>query len=168
MSLEKELIEVSIKYLNESLKRINKCYGELSENEIWVRPNDSSNSMGNLVLHLCGNITQYIISSLGNSPDERKRDEEFQANGGQNKAQLLEKLKSVIHESNSIIRALREDQLLRKYHVQGFEMTGVDILIHVVEHLSYHTGQIVFYTKELKDIDMGLYSGIDLNQKNKQ
>ena len=67
----------------------------LSDTELWLRSNSSSNSIGNLVLHLCGNMTQYIVSALGNNDDNRNRDSEFSANDGFTAAELLEKMKEV-------------------------------------------------------------------------
>ncbi len=66
-----------------------------------------------------------------------------------------------------IISSLDEEQLLRSYSVQGYEKSGIAIVVHVTEHFSYHTGQIVFQTKMMKDIDTGFYRGKDLNIKNK-
>jgi uncharacterized damage-inducible protein DinB len=166
MELEKEFIDQAILRLNENTQRIEKCLHQFSEKEVWLKPNDKSNSMGNLMLHLCGNITQYIISSLGDTEDIRERDKEFLAEGGLSKTDLMEKLKNVIAEATNVLVNVKKEKLLNKYSVQGFELTGIGIVIHVVEHYSYHTGQIAFYTKMLKDRDLGFYAGINLNIKN--
>lgn len=139
----------------------------LSYTELWLRPNSSSNSIGNLVLHLCGNMTQYIISALGNNEDNRDRDSEFSAKEGFTAAELLEKMKEVNDRCIKIISALDDKQLTANYEVQGYTMSGIAIVIHVTEHYSYHTGQIVFLTKSLKDTDTGFYKGKNLNAKNK-
>jgi len=152
--------------MNEYLVKIEKCLDELDEKDIWLRPNKSSNSIGNLVLHLCGNITQYIMSGLGNEKDLRERDEEFNAMGGIPKSELYNKLHIVVKEANEEIRNLDLDALQTIRSVQGFSLSGIGIVFHVVEHFSYHTGQIAFWTKMLKDIDLGFYSDLDLNQKN--
>jgi len=162
----KEFITQSIIRMEESTPRIAQCLGELTEEEIWKRPNESSNSVGNLVLHLCGNIRQYIIANLGNQPDTRTRDAEFAAREGLNKAALLEKMTTTANEATAVIRGLSLEDLMKERSVQGFEQTGINSIIHVVEHYSYHTGQIVFWTKLLKDIDLGFYAGLDLNVKN--
>ncbi|HAA22856.1 MAG TPA: hypothetical protein DCP28_30350, partial [Cytophagales bacterium] len=83
-----ELIAQSQRYLDECLGRVGRCLDEITEEEVWKRPNANSNSMGNLVIHLQGNITQYIISSLGGAPDLRERDAEFAATEGADKATL--------------------------------------------------------------------------------
>ena len=162
-----EFIAQSVYRIEINLPRIEKCINELSEEEIWKKPNGSSNSIGNLILHLCGNITQYIISGLGSKPDNRNRDREFAVKEGFTKTQLLEKITLVINESVSIIKNITEEDLIKSRSVQGYNLSGIAIIIHVTEHLSYHTGQITFWTKCLKDKDMGYYAGMDLNKTNK-
>ena len=166
MNIEKEFLDQSILRLNENTPRIEKYFSLLSENEVWQRPNKSSNSIGNLVVHLCGNITQYIISSLGESKDTRNRDLEFSIDGEFTKAQLLQTLQKTVNKAIGIIKHLDSSKLLKIHSVQGFELSGIGIIIHVVEHYSYHTGQISFYTKHLKDKDLGYYAGHELNKKN--
>lgn len=146
--------------------RIKKALAELTEAEVWQRPNAQSNSVGNLLLHLCGNITQYVLSSLGKLPDHRVRDAEFAAEGGLNKAELLEKLQHTVDQANKIIRLASQEEMLRVRTVQGFQMSGIAIAVHVCEHYSYHTGQIAFWVKLLKNKDLDFYSGMDLNAKN--
>ena len=163
----REFIEQSLHRIDENTPRINKCMNELEEADAWMRPNNASNSVGNLILHLCGNITQYIISSLGETEDIRERDKEFSANDGYSKSGLMKKLNTTIEKAKGIIQTMDRDNLLKKRYVQGFEYSGMGIIIHVTEHYSYHTGQIVFWTKLLKNKDLGFYAGIDLNKKNK-
>jgi len=153
--------------MNENTPRIAKCLDQLSEEEVWQRPNAASNSMGNLILHLCGNITQYIISSLGGKEDLRVRDEEFSANGGYSKKDLIQKLQSTVEAANEVIQNTSEDELLRVRPVQAYEFSGLGNIIHAVEHYSYHTGQIAFWTKLVKNKDLGFYAGVDLNKKGK-
>jgi uncharacterized damage-inducible protein DinB len=165
--LVKEFIGQSLHRIDENTPRITRCMNELEEADAWMRPNNVSNSVGNLILHLCGNITQYIISSLGETEDIRERDKEFSAHGGYSKSRLMEKLNITVEKAKGIIQTMDRDNLLRKRWVQGFEYSGMGIIIHVTEHYSYHTGQIVFWTKLLKNKDLGFYTGIDLNKKNK-
>jgi len=165
-TFEKEFIDQCILRIKENPPRIKKCLALLSEEEFWRRPNPSSNSVGNLLLHLSGNIRQYAVSALGNILDERVRDIEFETEGGFSKEDLWKKLNSVIILAISTIKSTNNVGWLQKRKVQGFEFSGIGILIHVVEHLSYHTGQIAFYTKELKDKQVEFYARIDLNAKN--
>ena len=147
--------------------RIQTCLNNLNETEVWDRPNDSSNSIGNLILHLSGNITQYIISGLGGVTDNRNRDSEFSINSRFPKAELEHKILHTVNESVRVINKLSSEQLIQKYSIQGYEITGIAALIHVTEHFSYHTGQIVCLTKALKNIDTGFFKGLDLNKNNK-
>lgn len=165
--LAREFIEQCVFRMQECTPRIRKCLDQLTEDEIWKRPNAASNSVGNLILHLNGNITQYILSSLGKLDDRRVRDEEFSTRGGYGKDELWKKLEATVHTAVSVIRRMEPNTLLERRSVQGFELSGVGIIVHVVEHYSYHTGQIAFWTKLLRDKDLGFYAGVDLNKKNK-
>jgi uncharacterized damage-inducible protein DinB len=164
----KEFISACVEYFEENTKKLTACLNELDETDTWKRPNENSNSVGNLILHLCGNIRQYVISSLGRMPDARERDKEFSANGGYSKLELINKLTNTIDEALNIIRNATVTELLRKRHVQGYFHSGINIIVHVTEHYSYHTGQIIFWTKLLKNKDLGFYAGINLNTKNEQ
>lgn len=127
-----------------------------------------SNSIGNLILHLCGNIRQYIISGLGEQEDTRQRDKEFSINKLYGKAELLNKLQETVAEAVAIVATTDAESLLTIRSVQGFSLSGVGIIMHVVEHFSYHTGQIAYWTKILKNTDLGFYAGLNLNAKNRK
>jgi len=161
-----EFVSECLYRIDENTKKLTTCLGELEETEIWTRPNENLNSVGNLLLHLCGNIRQYAISSLGNIEDTRQRDKEFSAKGGYLKSELFEKLITTVNEAKNIIQNISSEDLLRKRHVQGYFYSGMGIIIHVTEHYSYHTGQIIFWTKLLRNKDLGFYAGVDLNVKN--
>jgi len=148
---------------DESLPRIQKCLALLTDDEIWQRPNGNLVSAGNLVLHLSGNVRQWIISTLGDEPDLRVRQEEFDDTGPIPRKELLEKLETTVNQGCDVIKTLTQDTLTRDYAVQDFQETGVSILVHVVEHFSYHTGQIAWATKLLKDIDLDYYPDNDLS-----
>ena len=162
----KEFIEQSIYRIEENTHRITKCLEEIDEIEIWKSANENSNSIGNIILHLCGNIRQYAISALGETKDIRERDKEFSTKTGYTKTELLNKLTHTIAEASGIIKNIDENRLTKIYSVQGFNLSGIGIIIHVTEHYSYHTGQIAFWTKQLKNKDLGFYAGINLNVKN--
>ncbi|MEZ5040987.1 MAG: DinB family protein [Saprospiraceae bacterium] len=164
--LAEEFIAQSIYRMEEKLTHVEKALAQVSEEDIWKRPNPHSNTIGNILIHLCGNITQYIISSLGEIEDVRQRDNEFAAEGGMTKAELLAKLQSTVIQANQIIRGLDRARLLEIRSVQAYQFSAIGIIIHVVEHFSYHTGQIAFWVKLLKDVDLGFFAGVDLNKKN--
>jgi uncharacterized damage-inducible protein DinB len=158
------LAECKRHLFQESLPRLKKCLSELSEEEIWYRPNSETVSAGNLVLHLCGNVRQWIVSTLGRTADNRKRQTEFDEWGPIPTSELLERLESTLAEAESVIDKLEHEALTGIHRVQGMEETGVAILIHVVEHFSYHTGQISYITKSNRGIDLGYYRGVDLGK----
>jgi uncharacterized damage-inducible protein DinB len=165
-NLTREFITEAIHRIDENTKKITTCFSELEEAEIWKRPNPHSNSAGNIILHLCGNIRQYAISSLGQVEDIRERDKEFSVTSGYSKSELLKKLTDTVEQAKSIIQNISEEELIRKRKVQGYIHSGIGIILHVAEHYSYHTGQIIFWTKLLRDKDLGFYTNIDLNIKN--
>lgn len=166
-NLVKEFKEQAIYWLKINTPKIERCLEELTEEEVWEKPNNASNSVGNLILHLCGNIRQYIISSLGKKEDVRERDKEFSARGGYNKRELLRILAATIDEAAEVIARMDEKSLLAIRAVQGVDHSGTGNIIHVIEHYSYHAGQIIFWTKLLRNKDLDFYGGRDLNKKNK-
>jgi uncharacterized damage-inducible protein DinB len=161
-----ELRAQIIHFLELNPPRIANCISRLSEEEVWRKPNSQTNSIANLILHLCGNIRQYVVASLGGQPDTRERKREFTTTGGLTKPELLLQLQKTVAEAVAVIRSVPDTELLRHREVQGFDYTGIGILVHVTEHFSYHTGQIALYTKLLKDEDLGFYAGLDLDVRN--
>lgn len=149
--------------ITESIPRCIQCLDKLTDAEIWYRPNGNVVSVGNLILHLCGNARQWILSGIFDEADTRIRQQEFDTQGPLDRAYLLEKLSSTSRDLEKAFEELTIDQLTRIKDVQGFEESVIGILIHVVEHFSYHTGQIVYYTKSTKDVDMAFYGGLDLD-----
>lgn len=162
----KEFINQSLKSIDENTSKIKACMNQLDEKDIWFRHNEHVNCVGNIILHLCGNIRQYIISSLGGAPDIRERNLEFSTAGGFTNADLTAKWQDTIREAKTIIALASPENLLRHRVVQGNEHSGISIIIHVTEHYSYHTGQIIFLTKLYKNMDMSFYAGVDLNKRN--
>jgi uncharacterized damage-inducible protein DinB len=154
--------DVIVRLYDESLPRVLKCLDQLSDEQIWWRPNESSNSIGNLVLHLNGNVNQWIYSGLGGFPDTRHRQTEFDERSVIDRRMLAELLTETMERIQPVILNISIDQLLSKRAVQTFEETGISILIHVTEHFSYHTGQIAYITKMLMDKSLGFYEGIKL------
>jgi uncharacterized damage-inducible protein DinB len=149
--------------LEESLPRILRCLAELTDEEIWWRPNEETNSVGNLVLHLLGNVGQYILSGLGGAADRRERSKEFSERGPIPRADLVGRLERTMAEAGRVIDGIDVAALLEPRVVQGFDYDGLGILIHVVEHFSYHTGQIAYAVKARKGIDLGFYRGVNLD-----
>lgn len=137
------------------LPRILECLKRLSEEDIWWRPHLTSNSVGNLVLHLSGNVRQWIVSGLGGEPDRRDRDKEFAERGPLPRRALVTRLRSTVVEAGKVLEGLGTHELTRVYSIQGFRVTGLAAVAHVVEHFAYHTGQIIFISKLKLGEDLG-------------
>jgi uncharacterized damage-inducible protein DinB len=137
------------------LPRISRCLWELSPEEIWWRANPESNSVGNLVLHLTGNVRQWIVSGLGGAPDIRERDKEFAEPGPIPRRVLVARLRKTVDEACRVLGKLSSSDLLRTYSIQGFRVTGLQAIYHVTEHFSHHAGQIILTTKMLRGKDLG-------------
>ena len=158
------LLSAARHFLTWNLTRIERCVAVLGEDHLWTRPNDNSLSVGNQLLHLEGNIRQWLIAGLGGRPDRRTRATEFAAREGRSSPVLLDNLRATIAESLTVLDELTEADLLQERDVQAYRHDGIFILLHVTEHLSYHTGQIIFYTKAVLDIDLNFYGGDDLDK----
>ena len=153
----------------EYLPKIERCLEQLTDAQIWFRPNEASNSIGNLVLHLCGNARQWIVSGVGDSPDRRDRDSEFRQRKIIPKAELLELLRTTINEVGQVLADLDSNVILERRTIQGKDVEVLEAIFHVTEHFSMHTGQIILLTKMLAQTDMKFYdfsSGAPLNRWN--
>lgn len=161
-----EFTSNSLYRLDESVRMLQICMERLDSRSFWDRPNQASNSIGNLLMHLAGNIRQYVISGLGGAADTRVRDAEFSPDMREDPEKVWEHFLATLQEARDVIRGATEADLLAKKRVQGFRLSGMGMVLHAVEHLSYHTGQIAWAVKAAQDTDLGFYDGTDLNLKN--
>jgi uncharacterized damage-inducible protein DinB len=139
----------------------------IEERDLWRTPVQNIPPIGNLILHLCGNARQWILSGLGDKLDNRDRDQEFVIQTNIKKSELIFLLQNLRVNLRQTIVDIDPKVLEKKHSIQGFEVTGFSILIHVIEHFSYHTGQITTLTKWLTNKETDYYGDIDLNQLNK-
>jgi uncharacterized damage-inducible protein DinB len=160
MSNDTIFVQFSADKLTQLSTRIIDCLARLSPEQIWMRGGDHENAIGNLVLHLCGNVRQWIGSGVGGQADVRMRDAEFAARGGLEAAELRERLTAVVAGAAEIIRTLPAGRLTERIRVQGYDVSVLEAIYHVVEHFSGHTGQIIFATKLLTGDDLGFYRHI--------
>ena len=152
--------QLKVRVFEESIPRIFSCLDRLEEAQIWHPPSENLSSIGNLILHLEGNARQWILSGLYQQPDNRKRSLEFDPGHNQSAEELKQLLKHMQHE---ILKAIETPvDLNQTYHPQVFTESGVGIVVHVIEHFSYHTGQIAFYTKMLTGQDLKFYGDQNL------
>ncbi|MBE7544596.1 MAG: DUF1572 domain-containing protein [Bryobacteraceae bacterium] len=156
-ALSSRFTEFSTGKLRQFVERIEVCLGKLTEEQIWARPNPASNSAGNLCLHLSGNVRQWILAGVAGQPDLRRRDEEFAAQGGVGREQLLVRLRGTVEEACAVIEGLPETRLLEVVKPQNYEVTVLAAVYHVVEHFAMHTGQILLLTKAATGEDLGFY-----------
>jgi uncharacterized damage-inducible protein DinB len=119
----------------------------LPADALWIRPNESSNSVGNLLLHLAGNIRQWIVGGVGGAPDIRQRAEEFSTRDGVPAAALLDALDRTLDEVDAVLARLDSAALRELRTIQARELTVLEAIFHVTEHFSYHLGQIVLVAK---------------------
>jgi len=146
------------KLLNQYWPRLRKAVEALSEEQIWWRPNPASNSIGNLVLHLNGNVWQWLVASFNRLEDKRNRPAEFDATGDLSASDLLERLGETMDEAAKVLARLTPEELLATWHIQGYTVTGLAAVYQVVEHFGLHYGQIVYVTKMQEGRDLGFYS----------
>jgi uncharacterized damage-inducible protein DinB len=139
----------------------------IEERDLWRSPVSTIPPIGNLILHLCGNARQWILSGLGDKLDNRDRDQEFVIQSNIKKSELIFLLQNLRVNLRQTILDIDPKVLDKKHSIQGFEVTGFSMLIHVIEHFSYHTGQITTLTKWLTNKETDFYGDIDLNQLNK-
>jgi uncharacterized damage-inducible protein DinB len=150
-------LDYSANKLQQLCSRIETCLGTLNQDEVWARGGDHENAMGNLVLHLCGNLRQWIVSGVGGQPDIRDRDSEFSAHGGVSASDLAQRLRATVEEAVAVLDAVGAERLMERIVVQKYEVTVLEAIYHVVEHFSMHTGQIIFATKMLTGSDLDFY-----------
>ena len=144
--------------MQEFLPRIERCAEQLNDTEIWWRPNEESNSIGNLMLHLAGNLRQWIISGVGGADDDRIRQQEFDERSVIPKSELLAKLRTTVEEADATLANFDAAKILEERQIQKLEVSLLSAIFHVVEHFSMHTGQIILLTKMIKEKDLGFYN----------
>src|SRR5438094_2547646 len=129
------------------LPKIERCLELLTDEQIWWRANPQSNSIGNLILHLSGNVRQWIVSGLGGAADSRDRDSEFAQRNVISRDALTATLRKTLADADTTLVNFESDKLLDRNNIQGSEVSALEAILHVVEHFSMHTGQIILMTK---------------------
>lgn len=146
-------------YLNDDyMPKIAKCLEELSEEDVWWRAHETNNSVGNLLLHLSGNVRQWIVSGIGGKPDNRQRSLEFSERNPIPKKIVWSTLHDAVGEASQILESFPVGQLLETRKIQGFDRTALQAIFHVVGHFALHTGQIIYITKLREGRDLKFYN----------
>jgi hypothetical protein len=146
------------KLLEQYWPRLRKIVAPLSDAQVWWRPNEASNSIGNLILHLNGNVGQWLVASFNRLEDKRDRPAEFSATGNLPAADLLARLGQTMDEAAKVLARLTPEELLATWHIQGYTVSGLGAVYQVVEHFGLHYGQIIYIAKALEGSDLGFYS----------
>jgi hypothetical protein len=139
------------------MPKIDQCLDRLSDDDIWWRPNEASNSIGNLILHLCGNVTMWIIGGVGALPFERNRQMEFDERKRIPAAELRSRLKVTVERADEVMSAVSAGELMSRRQIQGYDVTVLEAIYHVVEHFGMHTGQIILLSKARVGQDLSLW-----------
>ena len=145
------------KLLEQYWPRLRSCVESLTDEQIWWRANEPSNSIGNLLLHLNGNVRQWLVASFNRLEDARNRPAEFGEREMVPGSALVARLDSTMQESAKVLSRLKDADLLATYEIQGYTVSGLAAVYQVVEHFGLHYGQILYITKMLQDRDLGFY-----------
>jgi uncharacterized damage-inducible protein DinB len=161
MTVESEFLRVSAGRLETLCGRIETCVAKLTPEQVWKRHSENENAVGNLLLHLAGNVRQWIISGVGGAADTRERPKEFAAREPLPPAELIARLRTTVQEAESVIRSIPASALLERITVQGNTVTKMEAVYTVLEHFAGHTFQIIFATKLLTSEDLGFYAHLN-------
>ncbi len=143
--------------LRDYLPKIERCLEQLSDAQIWWRANEESNSIGNLLLHLSGNVRQWIVCGLGGRVDRRQRDSEFAQRDEIPRHELLSLVRETLSEADQVLAEFDSSALLEEKQIQGTRATALEAIFHVTEHFSMHTGQIILLTKMQANKNLRFY-----------
>src|SRR6478736_8876270 len=157
MTVEEIFVTVAADKLAENLSRIETCVPKLAPDVLWARDSENGNAVGNLLLHLDGNVRQWILSGIGGAPERRDRPAEFAARSGPDGAVLVANLRRTVNDAIGVIGALPPARLNEAVTIQGYDTTMLAAIFHVVEHFSGHTYQIILMTKQATHEDLGFY-----------
>ncbi len=146
------------KLVKEYLSKIIQALEHLSDEDLWWRAHETNNSIGNLMLHLTGNITQWAFQHLGGNTFHRNRDAEFAERTHLPKDELIARLSSAVTDVDTVLAEFPIEKLRQLYSIQKYEVTGLEAILHITEHFSYHVGQIVYVSKLRSGKDLKLYN----------
>jgi Protein of unknown function (DUF1572) len=145
------------KLLDHYWPRMRTCVVSLTDEQVWWRPNDACNSVGNLLLHLNGNVTQWMVAAFNRLEDYRDRPIEFNQRDQIAGSVLLNRLDATMQEAAKVLARLTPEELAAPYHIQGYTVTGLDAVYQVVEHFGMHYGQVLYIHKMLRGEDLGFH-----------
>jgi Protein of unknown function (DUF1572) len=149
------------KLLGQYWPRLRSAVESLTDDQVWWRPNPACNSIGNLILHLNGNVGQWLVGSFNRLDDARNRPAEFGERRRIPTQELLSRLDATLQQGAAVLDRLTVDDLAKTYQIQGYTVSGLAAVYQVVEHFGLHYGQILYITKSLDGRDLGFYSELN-------
>ncbi|GAB5418961.1 MAG: hypothetical protein Crog4KO_00580 [Crocinitomicaceae bacterium] len=156
--------EFQLRIFDESYPRIENCLQRITDEQLWLAPNENMVSIGCLIKHLLGNMQQWVYAGILLHSFDRDRDAEFVPEPRLKRSDLILQMEAVKIKLNEVLNELNEDRLSAQLEIQDFNTTGLSAVIHVIEHFSYHTGQIALLTKLFVNEDLGFYDGYELDK----
>jgi len=154
--VDAEFLCISRHEMEQRFSRIEQCVSKLTTEQIWSRGSEVENSIGNLILHLVGNVRQWILAGVGGASDTRNRDKEFSQRTPILSSELVELLRETIAATDLVLSSLTEKELLKTRRIQDHDVTVLHAITHVVTHFAEHTGQIIYLTKNITAEDLHL------------
>jgi uncharacterized damage-inducible protein DinB len=156
MEQANDLSEVALEALRKRITKvlpaqIKECVEQLDEDQLWWRPNEQANSVGNLVLHVSGSTRHYLSRSIGGIQYERDRPAEFAERGPVPKEQLLSIFDETIAQATQVLDEFDASRFLHRGEEPNYFPTLFDQLLGIAVHLATHAGQIIYVTKMLKE-----------------
>jgi hypothetical protein len=145
------------KLLEQYWPRLRGAVEPLTNEQLWWRPNPASNSIGNLLLHLNGNVWQWLVASFNRLEDARDRPAEFNAREDGSSGELLARLGHTMQEASKVLARLTAQDLVVRFEIQGYTVAGLEAVYQVVEHFGMHYGQIIYLIKMMEGQDLGFY-----------
>ena len=159
-TVAENFLSFAVNALTKSQSQIAKCVSQLTEDQMWHRGGDYENSIANLLLHLEGNMRQWVLHGVAGQPDVRQRDDEFTLVSNISSMQAVVAFNATLEEAAAIIAALPHERLLEVTDPQPTgtdrHVTILDAIFKVVGHVQLHAGQIMVLTKQLVQRDLDL------------
>jgi uncharacterized damage-inducible protein DinB len=145
--VRQQLIEIQRQKLDDLRRRAAEAIGQLGDEEVNWRPNEESNSIANLVVHMAGNIGQRFTAGIGGAPDVRDRDAEFNTRERFTRSRILAVLNEAFGAADKVMAGLTPERLDDPQQMRDRQVTVLDVLFGACTHLSEHVGQILYIAK---------------------
>jgi len=130
------------------MRKIEHCVGQLNDDQIWWRPRPEMNSIANLILHLSGNLRQWIVAGVGGSKDVRNRPLEFSDRSNRGKDEVISILKATVAEADKVLANVKPGELLSQRRIQGYDKTVIAAIIDTLAHFRGHVQEIIHITRQ--------------------